>query len=62
VDNHGQSGGNYAYSDGHVEWIAATNSSTSSTQQILPHDRIFGEITTFLKKRGDSTAAVQTVD
>jgi prepilin-type N-terminal cleavage/methylation domain-containing protein/prepilin-type processing-associated H-X9-DG protein len=60
VDNHGKSGGNYAYSDGHVEWIVGrTNPNTDSVE---PHDRIFGEITTFLKKRGDSTSAVQTVD
>ncbi len=60
VDNHGNKGGNYAYTDGHVEWIAVRVN--DATDEVYPHDRIFSEITTFLKKRGDSTTEVQTVD
>lgn len=60
IDNHGAAGGNFAYSDGHVEWMVA--SKNPSNDSVEPHDKIFGDITTFLRKRGDSTSAVQTVD
>lgn len=60
VDNHGDSGGNFAYSDGHVEWMVA--SKDQSTNSVQPHDRIFGEINAFLRKRNDNTTAVQTID
>jgi len=63
VDNHGEAGGNYAYSDGHVEWIAGSkNSSVTTGSGVMPHDRIFNEINMFLSKRGNSTTQVQTVD
>ncbi|MBL0926139.1 MAG: prepilin-type N-terminal cleavage/methylation domain-containing protein [Phycisphaerales bacterium] len=56
-DNHKTEGGNWAYTDGHVEWkkqYAATNGTS-----VEPHDTIFGEIDKF--HRGGSTT-VQTID
>jgi len=66
VDNHGKAGGNYAYTDGHVEWIAGSANESFSAEYgavgVNPHDRIFTEINMFLAKRGNSTTQVQTVD
>lgn len=63
VDNHGDAGGNFAYTDGHVEWIAQRHGlKTESNPYALgfdPHDRIFAEIQRFLS---GGTGHVQTVD
>jgi prepilin-type N-terminal cleavage/methylation domain-containing protein len=71
-DNHGSSGGNWAYSDSHVEWIASKKNSNIYNMEVDvgggrkytagamdPHDRIFESIAR--GKRG-GTSDVQTID
>lgn len=71
-DNHGSSGGNWAFSDGHVEWIAQTRSQYEwGTDQPVnsprkframgmdPHDKIFETIAR-VKRQG--TNQIQTID
>ena len=68
VDNHGNGGGNFAFTDGHVEWIADSVGGPEDQNGVRegfdPHDKIFLAIQEFLN-RGQSqfgTQFVQTVD
>ena len=61
-DNHGKAGGNFAYTDAHVEWIPQRfGVKQTNTYQVGfdPHDRIFAEIQRFL---AGGTGSVQTID
>jgi prepilin-type N-terminal cleavage/methylation domain-containing protein/prepilin-type processing-associated H-X9-DG protein len=62
VDNHGNSGGNFAFTDGHVEWIQqrfGVKKDNEYARGFDPHDRIFAEIQKFLS---GGTGNVQTID
>jgi prepilin-type N-terminal cleavage/methylation domain-containing protein/prepilin-type processing-associated H-X9-DG protein len=71
-DNHGSFGGNWAFSDGHVEWIAQAKSKyTWGTDQPInaprkframglnPHDNIFE---TIARVKPQGTNQIQTID
>jgi hypothetical protein len=58
VDNHGETGGNFSFTDGSAQWIRQLRP-TSGTGPLEPHDRLFGEIGRF--HRGGTTT-VQTID
>lgn len=74
-DNHGSSGGSWAFSDGHVEWINQTDSDLTGTQFVKqrgggpdaswlamgkhPHDKVFESIA---RNRKDGTNCIQTID
>ena len=62
ADNHGDAGGNFAYTDGHVEWITQRHGVKKENNPFAlgfdPHDRIFAEIALFMK----TTDTVETID
>lgn len=71
-DNHGSSGGNWAFSDGHVEWVNQTRSQFAwGTDQPIdsprkframgldPHDQIFE---TIARVKPTGTSEIQTID
>ena len=74
-DNHGSFGGNWAFTDGHVEWIIQKKSNFTAGEQVAPgppggnrnwyaagtdpHDKIFYNIAA---NRRQGTSAIQTID
>jgi hypothetical protein len=72
-DNHGITGGSWAFSDGHVEWISQGKSEYTAGERVEPgngdrrwfasgtnpHDRIFQNIA---RNRKNGTGAIQTID
>jgi prepilin-type N-terminal cleavage/methylation domain-containing protein len=74
-DNHGASGGTWAFSDGHVDWLPTASADrtaypnpapgpngTSRSWEpsgLDPHDRVFYNIA---RNRRDGTSAIQTID
>ena len=56
-DNHGAGGGNFAFADGHIEWLEQTT--IEFNNQFEPHDSIFEAIGRYLPL---GTEQVQTID
>ncbi|MEO1129682.1 MAG: hypothetical protein AAFX05_08265 [Planctomycetota bacterium] len=64
VDNHGASGGNFAFTDAHVEWIASQRSEDGSLE---PNTTLFAETIRILRRKAEytddnPTALIQTID
>lgn len=57
-DNHGQTGGNFAYTDGSCKWLVQTRPNNSNGA-VEPHDGIFQDINQF--HRGGSQS-IQSID
>lgn len=59
-DNHGGSGGHFAFTDGHAEWVEDTvEFDASGEPRVGPHFRLFGKLGS---RRFGGTDLVQTVD
>ena len=58
ADNHGQTGGNFAYTDGACKWLVQTRPNNSNGA-VEPHDGIFADINQF--HRGGSQS-IQSID
>ena len=62
-DNHGDAGGNFAYTDGSVKWISQTfgvkKTGNPYALGFEPHDQIFAQISLFLQ---DDLSTVETID
>lgn len=75
-DNHGTSGGNYAFADGHVEWVARKRSDFTPGEQVAPGP--FGQgsrnwyaagwdphdyiFYNIARNRRNGTSSIQTID
>jgi prepilin-type N-terminal cleavage/methylation domain-containing protein len=71
VDNHGDSGGNFVYTDAHVEWIESQpvprDPSLDISSGLNPHDEVFTEMIRILRRKGEfreenPTELIQTID
>lgn len=65
ADNHGQAGGNFAYTDGSCSWMVQTRPNNSNGA-VQPHDDVFGDINQFHRFRDQGSLpgsfGVQTID